>query len=42
VDHLGDQVAKAAREGGFLGFGGTQISAEEVAVIDRIKTSLNA
>jgi hypothetical protein len=39
---IGDQVAKAAREGGFLGFGGTQVSAEEVAVIDRIKTSLNA
>ena len=34
--------AKAAREGGFLGFGGTQVSAEEVAAIDRIKAALAA
>jgi hypothetical protein len=38
---IGDQVAKAAREGGFLGFGGTQVSAEEVTMIDRIKASFS-
>ena len=37
-----DDVSKAAREGGFLGFGGTQVSAEEVAAIDRIKSALTA
>lgn len=37
---IADTVAKAAREGGFLGFGGTQVSAEEVAAIDRIKAAL--
>ena len=39
---IADNVAKAAREGGFLGFGGTQVSAEEVAAIDRIKAALAA
>jgi hypothetical protein len=39
---IADKVAKAAYEGGFLGFGGTQVSAEEVAAIDKIKSSLIA
>jgi hypothetical protein len=42
VMSITDQVAKAAREGGFLGFGGTQVSAEEVAAIDSIRTALQA
>lgn len=42
VVSIADRVAKAAREGGFLGFGGTQVSEEEVAAIDRIKASLQA
>jgi hypothetical protein len=39
---IADRVAKAAREGGFLGVGGTQVSEEEVATVDRIKASLSA
>lgn len=39
---IADKVAKAALEGGFLGFGGTQVSAEEVAAIDKLKASLTA
>jgi hypothetical protein len=39
---IADDVSKAAREGGFLGFGGTQVSVEEVAAIDRIKSALAA
>lgn len=41
VLQIAENVAKAAREGGFLGFGGTQVSTEEVAAIDRIKSSLS-
>lgn len=41
VVSIAEKVAKAAREGGFLGFGGTQVSEEEVATIDRIKASLS-
>ena len=33
---IADDVSKAAREGGFLGFGGTQVSVEEVAADHRI------
>jgi orotidine-5'-phosphate decarboxylase len=39
---IADDVSKAARQGGFLGFGGTQVSVEEVAAIDRIKSALAA
>jgi hypothetical protein len=39
---IADNVSKAAREGGFLGFGGTQVSAEEVAAINSIKSALTA
>ena len=39
---IADDVSKAAREGGFLGFGGTQVSVEEVEAIDRIKSALAA
>jgi len=39
---IADDVSKAAREGGFLGFGGTQVSTEEIAAIDRIKSALTA
>lgn len=37
---IADNVSKAAHEGGFLGFGGTQVSPEEVAAIDSIKAAL--
>ncbi|HRW60138.1 MAG: hypothetical protein RKP20_09940 [Candidatus Competibacter sp.] len=37
---IADNVSKAAYEGGFLGFGGTQVSPEEVAAIDSIKAAL--
>jgi hypothetical protein len=40
VVSIADGVAKAAREGGILGFGGTLVSAEEVAAIEQIKASL--
>jgi hypothetical protein len=34
-------TAEASKEGGFLGFGGTLVSAEEQGAIDRIRTALN-
>lgn len=37
---VGDAVAKAAKEGDFLGFGGTQVSDAETAVLAEIKTAL--
>ncbi len=33
-------TAEATKEGGFLGIGGTQISAQEQAVLDQLKTAL--
>ena len=35
-------VAEAAREGGFLGFGGERVSAEERAMLGRIEQALGA
>ena len=37
---VGDAVAKAAKEGDFLGIGGKQVSAAEAAVLGEIKTVL--
>ena len=34
------QVAEAAKEGGFLGFGGERVSAEERAMLARIERAL--
>ncbi len=37
---IAEKVANAATEGGFLGFGGERVTAEEKAVIDDIRSSL--
>jgi hypothetical protein len=37
---VAEKVANAAKEGGFLGFGGEQVSAGEKALIDNIKAVL--
>ena len=34
------KVAEAAKEGGFLGFGGTQVSEQEAATIKELSTAL--
>lgn len=37
---IAEKVANAAREGGFLGLGGTQVSKEERAFLDQLRTAL--
>ncbi len=37
---LARKVAEAAREGGFLGFGGKQITPEEESILDQIEIAL--
>jgi len=37
---IGIKVAEAAKEGGFLGFGGTQVSENEQAFLERLKVAL--
>jgi hypothetical protein len=37
---VAEKVANAAKEGGFLGFGGERVSANEKALIDNIKSAL--
>ncbi|MDX1762862.1 MAG: hypothetical protein R3231_00935 [bacterium] len=37
---IGEKVAQAAREGGFLGFGGEQVSQEEKTALREISTAL--
>ena len=37
---VAEKVANAAKEGGFLGFGGERVSAGEKALIDNIKSAL--
>jgi hypothetical protein len=37
---VAEKVASAAKEGGFLGFGGERVSANEKALIDNIKLAL--
>lgn len=37
---IAEKVASAAKEGGFLGFGGERVSASERALIDEIKAAL--
>jgi hypothetical protein len=39
---LGRQVADASKEGGFLGMGGSSVSAEETAILTRIAEALGA
>ena len=39
---VAQSVAEAAKEGGVLGFGGTRVSEEEVAMIARIEAALGA
>src|SRR5262245_58113316 len=41
VMRVAQSTAEAAKEGGFLGIGGTQVSAAEQSAIDRIRTALN-
>jgi hypothetical protein len=36
------KTAQAAREGGFFGFGGTQVTPEETASIERLAAAINA
>jgi hypothetical protein len=36
------KTAQAAKEGGFFGFGGTQVTAEETASIERLAAAINA
>ncbi len=40
LQHIAQAVAEASKEGGFLGFGGTQISEAEKATLTHIKESL--
>ncbi len=42
VIQCGDNVAQAAKEGSFLGFGGERVSPAETAMLDRIKSALRA
>jgi hypothetical protein len=37
---VAQRVAEAAKEGGFLGFGGTQVSEQETATIKELSTAL--
>jgi hypothetical protein len=37
---IAEKVANAAREGGFLGFGGTQVCAGEQAFLDELRSTL--
>ena len=37
---VAQKVAEAAKEGGFLGFGGTQVSEQEGATIKEVSTAL--
>ncbi|MBC8075002.1 MAG: hypothetical protein H7Y32_02920 [Chloroflexales bacterium] len=37
---VGQKVAEAAKEGGFLGFGGTQVTDEERAAVSELATTL--
>ena len=39
---VAQKVAEAAKEGGFLGFGGTQVSEQEAAAVKELSTALGA
>jgi len=41
VLNIAEDVSKAAKEGGFLGFGGTQVSEGETKLFDEISAALN-
>jgi hypothetical protein len=41
LQSIGQQVAEAAKEGGFLGFGGVQVSDAEKATLSEISSALN-
>jgi hypothetical protein len=40
LSKIAQATAEATKEGGFLGFGGTLVSADEKAALDRIQTAL--
>jgi hypothetical protein len=40
LGHIAQLVAEAAAEGGFLGFGGVQVSDKEKATLAEINTTL--
>ena len=40
LSKVADNAANAAKEGGFLGFGGTRVSAPEQAFLDELKAAL--
>ena len=40
MEHIAQAVAEASKEGGFLGFGGVQVSETEKATLAHIKESL--
>jgi hypothetical protein len=40
LSKVADNAANAAKEGGFLGFGGTRVSAPEQAFLDELKAVL--
>ena len=40
VVSVAQKVSEAAKEGGFLGFGGTQVSEQEAATIKELSTAL--
>ena len=42
VSGITTKVSEAASEGGFLGFGGERVSAAETAMIDKLKSAMNA
>jgi len=41
LSKVADSAANSAKEGGFLGFGGTLVSAPEQAFLDELKTALH-
>lgn len=41
LSKVADNAANAAKEGGFLGFGGTRVSAPEQAFLDELKAALH-
>lgn len=42
LSHVAETVAEASSEGGFMGFGGTQVSAAERATLTDVSTALRA
>ena len=40
IAKVAEETANAAKEGGFLGFGGERVSAGEQAFVDQVKAAL--